>query len=76
MAAPEGTATREAAAGVECCARCGRILGADEPLVVLVHDRHAARTSLAAFGEPPHEAMVLFHERCHIAARRVSAARL
>ena len=74
MAAPEGTARRDTAAGVECCARCGRILGADEPLVVLVHDRHAARTSLAAFGEPPHEAMVLFHERCQLLARPVSMA--
>ena len=73
MGAPESTATRERAAGAECCARCGRTLGAHDPLVVVIHDRHAARTSLAAFGEPPHEAMVLFHERCHITARRGSA---
>ncbi len=72
-------ATRERTAsggrgGAECCARCGRILGVDEPLVVVVHDRHAASTSLADFGEPPHEAMVLFHERCHGSALQVGAA--
>ena len=70
MGAADSTATRESTAPAECCARCGRILGAHDPLVVVIHDRHAARTSLAAFGEPRHEAMVLFHERCDVGARR------
>jgi hypothetical protein len=35
---------------------------------VVVGGRPAASTSLAAFDEPPHEAMALVHERCHTAA--------
>ena len=72
MAGADGGAVRETA-GSGCCARCGGALAAQERLVVVVGAWRAASISLDDFGEPPHEGMVLYHERCHPAARPAPA---
>ena len=46
------------------CAKCGDVVGAYEPVVVVIDGEHAGRTSLAALGPVPDDQVVLMHESC------------